>query len=119
MNIKAHYLMGYRAICNLIFVNGVSIIRMIALFHTLRSVYLMGPVRFVGLNAFEEADYLVEVGFVQPEVLKRIDARAFYSSDSLTSINLPQNADIAEDAFYSCKKLEKQGCPYCKNPDEL
>ncbi len=86
---------------------------------SLRSVYLMGPVRFVGFEAFYHADYLVEVGFAQPEVLERIDDCAFGFAQRLVSINLPQNAGIAENAFEFCLELEKQGCPYCKNPDEL
>ncbi len=83
----------------------------------LRSVYFLGAVRSIESEAFFTlgGSHLHEVGFAQPETLERIDKRAFQASQSLLSINIPQNADIHESAFLRCDKLKKQGCPYCKS----
>ena len=101
---------------NLIIGDGITEIDKRTFGHTMapHSVYIMGPVRFVDCNAFSAGGSLVEVGFAQPEVFERIDELAFSYNYHLVSINIPQNADIAENAFRLCNNLKKQGCPYCK-----
>ncbi len=101
---------------NLIFGDGITEIGDDAFYQarSLRSVYFMGPVQFIGTNAFASAGYLVEFGFAQPEVLERIDWYACSDDYQLVSINIPQNADIAKTAFCWCEKLKVQGSPYCE-----
>ena len=66
-------------------------------------------VAYVGANAFNDYDELVEVDFGTE--LYELGTRAFYSCEGLTEVSLPKSFKIfGEEAFNTCSNLKKIHC---------